>query len=295
VKFFISIIFSVFLLPALPYAQLPGSVTIKDSLAVKDSLPAVPLAKYTAAVNTLLKGNAYLNSSGRPVALGTALKNTHEKNYLFYLLLGLVFFLAVLRFFYTRYFINLFRVFFNTSLRQSQLTDQLLQAKLPSLLYNLLFAVSGGFFLYLLLSLYHQLPPGSKWWLAIPLCVAILSIIYVAKYSTLKFTGWITSYRAPLETYTFITFLINKIIGILLVPLVVIMAFSREPVAQAAAMTGLLITALMLLLRFFKSYGLLQGQIKVSRFHFFLYILGVEILPLLLIYKVLVIYLVKKL
>jgi hypothetical protein len=50
-----------------------------------------------------------------------------------------------------------------------------------------------------------------------------------------------------------------------------------------------------LLLRFFRSYGLLQNQLKISRFHFMLYITGIEILPLLLIYKGLMVYLSKNL
>jgi hypothetical protein len=289
VKFFLPLIIVVWLLPLLPYAQVP----VAPVAAVDATAPAEPTAveKYNAVIQSLLTNNAFLNSSGQPVSLGATVKQTSDKNYLFYLLLGLVFFLAVLRFFYARYFINLFRVFFNTSLRQSQLTDQLLQAKLPSLLYNLLFVVSGGFFLYLALGLYHQLPAGSKWWLAIPVCIAAIGVIYLAKYSTLKFTGWLTSYKSPLDTYTFVVFLINKIIGIMLVPLTAVMAFAQPAVAQTAAVTALLVIGLLLLLRFVKSYGLLQGQVKVSRFHFFLYILGIELLPLLLIYKALVIYL----
>jgi Domain of unknown function (DUF4271) len=292
VKLFLALISFLLLLPVLLHAQVPDT-----SAAAKDSITATLVTavdKYTAAINALLKDNRYINSTGQPVALGASIKKGNQVNYLFYLLLGVVFFLGVLKFFYARYFTNLFRVFFNTSLRQSQLTDQLLQAKLPSLLYNLLFVVSGGFFLYLLLGLYNQLPVGSKWWLAIPLCVTAIGAIYTAKYCTLKFTGWITSYKAPLDTYTFIVFLINKIIGILLIPMIVVMAFAEQSIAQATAVVALLITAMMLLLRFVKSYGLLQGQVKVSRFHFFLYILGIEILPLLLIYKALVIYLAKK-
>jgi Domain of unknown function (DUF4271) len=292
VKFFLPLICFLLLLPALLCAQMADtSTTVKDSLA---ATPVTTVDKYTAAINSLLKDNAYLNSTGQPVALGATIKQSNQVNYLFYLLLGVVFIFAVLRFFYARYFTNLFRVFFNTSLRQSQLTDQLLQAKLPSLLYNLLFVVSGGFFLYLLLNLYNQLPAGGKWWLALPLCTTAVGIIYLAKYCTLKFTGWITSYKVPLDTYTFIVFLINKIIGILLIPMIVVMAFAEQPIAQTTALVALLITAMMLLLRFVKSYGLLQGQVKVSRFHFFLYILGIEVLPLLLIYKALVIYLAKK-
>jgi hypothetical protein len=38
---------------------------------------------------------------------------------------------------------------------------------------------------------------------------------------------------------------------------------------------------------------LLQQRLKVSRFHFFMYIVALEILPLLLIYKTVMIYLSK--
>jgi hypothetical protein len=292
VKYCILLIFWIILLPALPHAQIPDSVAVKDSLVATDSM-AQSIPPYTAAINTLLTGNTYINSTGQPVSLRMAPRQGKPVNYLFYLLLGLVALLAMLRFFYTRYFSNLFRVFFNTSLRQSQLTDQLLQAKLPSLLYNLFFVVSGGVFLYLLLNLYNQLPAGVHWWLALPLCIIAIGIIYMVKYCTLKFTGWITSYKAPVDTYTFIVFLINKIIGILLIPMVIVMAFAEKPVAEVTAVVAMLVTAIMLLLRFAKSYGLLQGQIRVGRFHFFVYILGIEVLPLLLIYKALVIYLAK--
>jgi hypothetical protein len=58
---------------------------------------------------------------------------------------------------------------------------------------------------------------------------------------------------------------------------------------------SLMSIAIFLLLRFFRSYGLIQNQLKISKFHFFLYIIGLEILPLLLIYKGLMVYLTKNL
>jgi hypothetical protein len=282
------------------WAWLPvlGMAQVGDSLpAPAVDTPAVqprPINRYQAAVTALLDSNRFLNSQGSPEALiGRPRARPVGKAHLFYLLVGMMFFLALLRFIYARYFATLFTVFFNTSLRQGQLTDQLLQAKLPSLLYNLFFLLSGGLFIYLLLLQYGQLPPGSPWWLAVPLCIAVLSVIYGGKFLILKFTGWLTNYREALNAYTFVVFLINKIIGILLVPVVVVMALSAPSLAQKAAIVAVMAAGLLLLLRFIKSYGLLQGQIKVAKFHFLLYILGVEVLPLLLIYKGLVIYLGK--
>lgn len=291
-KYLFLLITGLLLLPAAMLAQ-PG-----DSIPApaKDSLLAPPVVnQYQAALKAILDSGRFLNSQGTPEALISKPRvPTNDKNHLFYLIIGVVLFLALLRFIYARYFATLFTVFFNTSLRQGQLTDQLLQAKLPSLLYNLFFMVSGGVFIYLLLEQYGQMPSNSKWWLAMPLCIAILGVVYGSKYVVLRFTGWLTSYREALGTYTFIIFLINKIIGILLVPVIITMALASQQLAQSAAIVALMAVGLMLLLRFVKSYGLLQGKIRVSRFHFLLYIVGVEVLPLLLIYKGLVIYLSKK-
>ena len=87
------------------------------------------------------------------------------------------------------------------------------------------------------------------------------------------------------NTYLFVIFLINKILGVLLLPVIIILAFSQFILVKSVILISLLAIGLLLLLRFFRSYGLLQKQLRVSRFHFFLYIVGTEIVPLLLIYK----------
>jgi hypothetical protein len=212
----------------------------------------------------------------------------------FYFLAGIGLLLAFFRFFYTAYFNNLFRLFFNASLRQSQLTDQLLQAKLPSLFFNILFIFSGGIYVYLLLRHYKWIAE-QDFWLVLAYCTVSLAIIYLVKLLTVKFTGWLTGYKTITNIYVFIIFLINKILGILLVPFSVVIAFAIPSLATAAVIISLLLVGLLFLLRFFRSYGLLQHQLKISRFHFFMYVVGIEIVPVLLIYKALVLLLSKNL
>ena len=286
--FFLSIAFPV-LLPA----QYPDTGSVKKDSSIKQ--PAInPTARYDSLVYDLLRENNLLNSSGKPVSLAVGLKKTKTKDSLFYLLTGVLLLLAFFRFFFTRYFTNLFRVFFNNSLRQNQLTDQLLQSKLPSLLFNLFFIISGGLFTYFVLKYYHWINEQNRWAI-MGSCISILGVIYFLKFCILKFTGWVTGYKEETNTYIFIFFLINKIIGIFLVPFIILMAFANTAIVNVAVIIALVITGFLLLLRFFRSYGLLQNQLKVSRFHFFLYILGIEILPLLLIYKGLVFLLNKNL
>jgi hypothetical protein len=301
--------------PVLLFAQQPDSLVLKkDSIITKDSSYAIQsdttiimydsvLKKdsilkhsrsYSVVLQKILKENKFLNTTGKPVAMANQIRRPLVQDRFFYLIIIVGLVIGFLRFFYTRYFNNLFRVFFNASLRQGQLTDQLLQAKLPSLFFNILFVFSGGTYVYLLLQ-HNNLISIGNFWPGLFFCTTSLGIIYLIKYIGLKFTGWLTGYTAVTNTYVFIIFLINKILGILLFPFAVIIAFSIPELASASVIISLLFIALMFLLRFFRSYGLLQHQLKVSKFHFFMYVIGIEVIPVLLIYKGLVLLLSKNL
>ncbi|HEX2682783.1 MAG TPA: DUF4271 domain-containing protein [Ferruginibacter sp.] len=296
------VLFSLILLvvlPALVYAQNTDSVKQKtDSLLTKpvaDSAvkPVIDSAKPVVS-NMPVFGfkNKVLNSEAEPVSLAVKPRKEKTQESTFYLIAAIVLILALLKSFNDRYFTTMFRVFFNTSLRQNQLTDQLLQAKLPSMLFNFFFFISAGLYVYLLLLHYHFITEDNKWILIIS-SVGLIALIYLVKYCTLKFTGWISGLQEVTNTYVFIIFLINKILGIFLLPFIVVLAFSRNSIVSAAAMISLISIGIFLLLRFFRSYGLLQNQLKISRFHFMLYLIGIELLPLLLIYKGLMVYLTK--
>ena len=274
------------LLYSLIFIALPVFVVgqPKDSFAVKKDTPASSIISYQYKLQSLIKQNRFLNSSGRLVAMAMRQKKEVVQDGIFYTLLAMMAVLAFLRFFYTRYFNNLFRVFFNTSLRQSQLTDQLIQAKLPSLFFNIVSFVSGGLFVYFLL-IYFQWIIAAGTLTFVSACVGCMAAIYLIKFFTLKFIGWVTGYKEITNTYIFIIFLINKILGILLLPFIVIMAFCDPVLVKAAALAAILFIALMFLMRFYRSYGLLQHRLKFNRLHFCVYIAGVEIVPVLLIYK----------
>lgn len=282
-------------LPVLLSAQQVDSVLIKenaDSLLIKNDTVKNYIPSYQTTFQNLLKQNSFLNATGKPLSMMAYPRKRNTEDIIFYILLSVTAILSFLRFFYARYFNNLFRVFFNTSLRQSQLTDQLLQAKLPSLFFNIIAVVSGGLFFYFLLK-YFGWTTANDSLKVIILCTLFMAAIYFLKFITLKFTGWVTGYNAVTNTYIFIIFLINKILGILLLPFIVVMAFSVPVLIKISLLIAILLTLLMFLLRFFRSYGLLQNQLKISQLHFIMYIVGIEIVPVLLIYKGLVLLLSK--
>jgi hypothetical protein len=284
----------IFFFIAFFFISLLSFSQITDSSAVnKDSLRILPVQNYNLKISNIIYKNPFLNAKADPVSM----KNIEREkpviqDTFFYIICFLLLTLAFFKFNYARYFDNLFRVFFNTSLKQGQLVDQLLQAKLPSLFFNIFFTLTGGLFSYFLL-LHYRLLRGDNAVYFIVLSVISIAIIYLTKFITLKFTGWIVHSKDVTDNYIFIIFLINKILGIFLLPIVIIMAFSKPFLVDIVVPGSLIIIFLLLILRFFRSYGILQNRLKFSRFHFLIYIIGIEILPLLLIYKTLMILLSK--
>lgn len=272
-----------------------STINQKNSLQIEPVADTADSVKAGGLVQPVFKfKNKLLNAYAEPVSLAVQKKKVASRDIIFYLIAMLLLLLVFFKYFYSRYFTNLFRVFFNTSLRQSQLTDQLLQARLPSLLFNVFFVISSGMYVYIVLSVYHLISTGNRLILMLS-SIALIGLIYFIKFCILKFTGWITGYKEVTNTYIFIIFLINKISGIFLVPFIIVLSFSEIAIVKIAALVSLISVGILLLLRFFRSYGLIQNQLKINRIHFFLYIMGIELLPLMLIYKGVMLYLSKNL
>lgn len=271
----------ILLLPATSTPQVPAPDTV--STVQTDSILS-RVASPEHSIEALLKDYRWMGNLQTPVAYPAVEKNRTYHDFHFYYILFLLSLFALCRAAFPKYFSNLFRVFFNTSLRQGQITDQLLQAKLPSLLFNVLFVLTTGFYLYLLW-MHSARPAGTSapWLLAI--LVAAVAVMYIVKYAVIRFTGWVSGFSRESDAYVFIVFLVNKIIGVILLPVLLIMAFSKPPLSDVALTLSIIVIVAMFLLRFLRSYENLNKRLQVSRFHFFLYLAGVEILPLLIIYK----------
>lgn len=277
-----------FLFALASYAQTPladSSLAVVDSSLVQQKSKTTPLQK-------LLADNKYLNTKSVGVNYAIKLRKAPNENAIFYWLAGLLFFFGLIKTFYNKYFTTLFRVFFNSSLRQSQLTDQLVQAKQPSLFFNILFFLSAGTFVYLAIRHYYGADTSIDW-ILLAGCVAVFTVIYTGKFLILKFISAVTGYSTQGDSYAFIVFLVNKIVGICLLPINVILAFASRPVATAFINVAIILIGLFLLFRFIRSYGSLQHKMKISGFHFALYILAFEILPIMVIYKAITLYIDK--
>jgi hypothetical protein len=208
------------------------------------------------------------------------------KESLFYSTIALLIFFALVRNNFARYAADLFALFFRTTIKQRQIKEQLLQAPLPSLLLNIVFFISGALFINLLLA-HYGLGQSFSFWLLFLYAILGLVVIYMLKFITLKLCGWLFHMSDVTDAYTFVVFTTNKVIGIALLPFIILIAFSSGPFQQGILSLSIVVVAALFLYRFYLSFATIERRLKISFFHFLLYLIGFEIIPLLLINKLL--------
>jgi hypothetical protein len=109
----------------------------------------------------------------------------------------------------------------------------------------------------------------------------------------LKFCGWVFSISRATDTYIFVVFLVNKMLGLFLLPFLILISFSSGTAHEIYLTLSMAMVFIFLIYRVLASFRPIRNEIKLTPFHFFLYLCAFEIAPLLLIYKVLLTYLEK--
>ena len=259
-----------------------------DSLHLKDSLRVIDSLRLVQQTSDSLKRKSTEKQMPAQILKEGDKKVFSGKEYLFYYLVFLFILFGLLRRVFAKYFYDLFRVFFKTTLKQRQTQEQLLQSSLASVFMNSFFVLSAGLYVNFLLQYFH-LVISDNFWLQYVYCIGALGIIYLVKFIGLKITGWLFNVSNTTDSYVFIVFIINKMLGIFLLPFLLLFAFANDPLYSSAMLISWIGLGLLLIYRFILSYSAVRKEVKLNSFHFILYILGFEVIPLLLIYKLLLI------
>ena len=214
-----------------------------------------------------------------------------QKDYLFYVLVGVVLLFAIIKQLFPKYFQSMFRLMFQASFRQKQTREQMKQEIFPSLLMNIFFVLVGGLFIALIAQIYQWL--RISFWLLTLYCITLLSLIYIFKYLVIQFMGWVFNAREQASTYGFIVFLINKVIALALLPLLLLLAFSSGSIQQVTLTIAGCAVIILLIFRYIVSLTIIRSTLSVHPLHFFIYLCAVELMPMLVLYKVLFSYVGK--
>jgi len=233
----------------------------------------------------ILKKHPYFNfhERGLPPTYAQKTEVAGKENY-FYLIGIMLLLFAVCRSVFNKYFNDMLTIFFRRSQRQRQLLQQSLQYSLPSLVFNILFIFTGGIYLTFLI---QSLENGSRfsYWLLLLYCIVGVAVIYLLKYLFLRLAGWVFGMTKTTDAYIFLIFLVNKIVTLFLLPVIVIIALGTLELKTVALTVSWVVLAGFFVYRFFTAFRFANKELASNPFHFTLYVLSFEILPILLIYK----------
>jgi hypothetical protein len=257
-----------------------------DTLRKRDTFAIPPLVVVPQRFDSLIyAGHPFLHFRGS-VRLREAVHRAVGKEAFFYSIALLLLLFAIARNAFARYLQDLFRIFFRANVQQRQAKEQLQQTPVPSLFMNFLFVLSAALFLVLL---FHRfgLGTGFTYWQLLGYTAAALAALYTGKFLVLRLVGWIFRVPGPAEAYLFIIFTANKIIGIVLLPFIILLAFTSGGLNAVALTLSVILLGALYAYRYFLSWITVQRQVRLGLVHFIIYFLAFEVTPLLLINKLL--------
>lgn len=270
-----------------PGSDVSASVNVQQydsSIVVNKALAEQQLK---ASMDSLIKAHPLLKSEQYTQTEHLVIPK--DSTFDFYLVFGLILAFGIIRYIHPRYFQNLLRAFRNPSFGNQQLKDQMETAMVPNVLMNLFFATSIGIYLYYVMKFcfpqrYGMYSP-SVLVTVIVLCVLGL---YLIKYLALQFSGWAFNMSTMVSHYIYNVFIINKIISIILLPFIVLLAFTQPLITTPAMIVSLFLVGVLFVNRYTRSWQVLGGLFQYSRFHFFTYLCASEILPIAVLAKLLI-------
>ncbi|TAF51040.1 MAG: DUF4271 domain-containing protein [Sphingobacteriia bacterium] len=253
-----------------------------------------PALSWSAGMDTTtyrqILDHPYLPLKKPALIMVSGLVNHPGKEELFYLILGIGFLLALIKGAFPKYFKSLFSLFFQSSLRQKQTREQISQENLGAWMVQLLFVLSMGLFITLLVQWkqWSSLP----FWLLFAWSAGFLAVLYLGKFLLLQFIGWVTQHQAAAEKYLFGVSLVNRIMGIAILPFVLLMAFHTDPIfLEQTFLVAMGMLVLLFGYRFLVSFSAIRSELDLNPGHYLLGLVALEWLPMALIYKGLMIYL----
>jgi len=280
--------------------QKPDSITINDTTSIPASADSITLDSIQRATDSLLMlqkkksirdttsfkkfmTHPYLPMQTKPSFRINELRIAPSFDGRFYLIIGMLFYLAFIKVTFPKYFSNVFQLIFQSLIRQKQTREQLQQNNLASLFSNILFILNASIFV--------SLVAVKNAWVDLSLytCIAYsavgLTALYLFKFLFLWLSGWLFSQGEAIGNYSFIVFLTNKVMGVFLIPAILLLSFSPVSVQDFAYNSALIVISILFVYRYIVSFSIVRASLKVSAFHFFLYLCTCEVLPMLVLYK----------
>lgn len=209
-----------------------------------------------------------------------------NEDWKFWLALGLLAFLAAIRFAYPQDVAAQLDALRNWGLNQQVLREIGLGIPFGVVLLNVFSAGSVGFYIFLLIEYYHWVHVEPSWLVMMGALVMVITFL-LGRYLLLKGAEIISTTGKEIKLYLYYELEVYRLAGLVLFPVTLLIGFGREPLNAIGLYASFIFVAALLMMRFAKSFYLGFTYFGNHVIHFLLYICALEIAPILIVIRLL--------
>jgi hypothetical protein len=211
---------------------------------------------------------------------------SYQNDWMIGVLLFALILLAILKFSFSKFLFRVFDSLLNSQSSSNLLLEKNLRNMRGSIFLNLLFYVNFTLFIVQFLIYILSLNQDHHNLVFFFYSFAGLIAFYHFKFLFIRFIGYVFNGIKESKEYLHTISIYNKNLGVFLLPITISVPFVAQYATPSLLKAGLVLTLIFYFLRLFRGIKILFRQ-HVTIFYMILYLCGLEILPLLMIYKLL--------
>jgi len=212
--------------------------------------------------------------------------NKQNEDWKFWLALSLLAFLAIIRFGFPKDFDELNQTFKSWGVNQQVIRDLGVGVPFGVVLLNIFSSIVISFYVFLLLQ-HFKVTLIEPSWLLMIFSFACVEAVLLLRYILLKAAEIIFPFKKELKLYNFYEIQVNRLLGVCLFPMLLLIAFSTSTISSVALFGSFIIAGAMLLIRYTKGFTIGISYFGSHVIHFLLYLCALEIAPVLIIIRLL--------
>jgi hypothetical protein len=191
---------------------------------------------------------------------------------------------AFTRLAFSKYIQHLFQLFTLSQAGKRQIKDQLENNDRASVWLTFLYLLSTTIILYFWLLKFSTLSP----YLLFIIGFFAIFLFIVCKNACVQLIAWVFDARQYVASYLFTKKRVNEFMALLLFPLSILLLISSGNTKMQVMIVAVILYGCMLLFSFVKNFPLLTNLFRIRILHFLLYLCAFEVVPILVLLKLIV-------
>ena len=189
-----------------------------------------------------------------------------------------------LQYFFQKHIIKMFVAIFSNTQSSRLFTDKNILLERVFTFLNIIYIFTAGLFVFQLLKHYNlQIFELNDLKLFI-LSTTVILALFIIRFILNWLVGQLFNWKAEMKEYNYNVFLSYKVLGLILLPIVILMAYIPDIQKNILIYIALILIGIFYTIRYVRGMYLL-GKKGFLLFYMILYFCTIEILPLLLLYR----------